>query len=103
MIVTIFRNRLVPENQPEYYDAAAKMSKLARAMPGYVSHKAFTADDGERVTIVEFADEASHKAWAFHPEHVATKLRRRDGFYAEYRLQVCSVTRASKFTRRDGA
>ena len=103
MIVTIFRNRLVPENQPEYDDAAAKMSELAPAIPGYVANKSFAADDGERVTIVEFADEASHKAWASHPGHVATKLRGRDGFYTEYSLQVCSVTRASKFTRRDVA
>ena len=25
---------------------AARMSELARAMPGYISHKVFTADDG---------------------------------------------------------
>ncbi len=30
------------------------MSALAKAMPGYISHKGFVAEDGERVTIVEF-------------------------------------------------
>ena len=29
-------------------------------MPGYISHKGFTADDGERVTIVEFAARGGH-------------------------------------------
>jgi hypothetical protein len=27
-------------------------------MPGYMSHKVAVAEDGERVTIVEFEDEA---------------------------------------------
>jgi heme-degrading monooxygenase HmoA len=98
MIVTVFRNRLKPEHRDEYLDTARRMSELARAMPGHVSHKTFTAEDGERVTIVEFADEASHRAWAMHPEHVGAKGRGREAFYSEYSIQVCRVQRASRFT-----
>jgi heme-degrading monooxygenase HmoA len=57
MIVTIFRSRLRPGVDDEYGPTAERMDKLAAAMPGYISHKEFTADDGERVTIVEFASE----------------------------------------------
>ncbi|MDE2362229.1 MAG: antibiotic biosynthesis monooxygenase [Hyphomicrobiales bacterium] len=96
MIVTVFRSRLKPEAHDDYYPMAERMSELARKMPGYVSHKVFTADDGERVTIVEFADEESHRAWAQHPEHRAAQATGRRDFYSEYKLQVCEVKRESR-------
>lgn len=95
MILTVFRNRLNPEHSAEYYDTAAEISALAATMPGYVSHKAFTADDGERVTIVEFADKESHQAWAAHPEHRTAQKRGREAFYEFYDIKVCTVDRAS--------
>jgi heme-degrading monooxygenase HmoA len=97
MILTVFRNRLRVEHQAEYFEAIKHISELARSMPGYISHKSFTAEDGERVTIVEFADEASHRAWATHPEHRTAQARGRDAFYSEYSIQVCEVVRASRF------
>lgn len=98
MIVTVFRSRLKPDVRGDYDPMAARMSELARGMPGYVSHKAYTADDGERVTIVEFADEASHRAWGGHPEHRAAQRTGRAEFYSEYKLQVCEVKRESRKT-----
>ena len=104
MIVTIFRNRLRPENAQEYQQWIARIGALAVKMPGYVSHKTFAADDGERVTIVEFADEASQRGWATQTEHVAAKKKGRADFYSEYRIQVCSVQREMSFDRqREGA
>jgi heme-degrading monooxygenase HmoA len=102
MVVTVFRNRLRPEAQEEYSRWIARMRELAMGMPGYVSHKTFTADDGERVTVVEFESEATHKAWATHPEHVQAKTLGRDRFYAEYQIQVCSVNRTSAWKRDEG-
>lgn len=98
MVVTIFRSRLKPEGQKEYYEWAGRMSALARTMPGYVSHKAFVAEDGERVTIVEFADEASQRNWAVNLQHVEAKKKGRAHFYVEYKLQVCTVQRESSFS-----
>ncbi len=98
MIVTVFRSRLRPDVRDDYDPMAARMSELARQMPGYVSHKVFTADDGERVTIVEFADEASHRAWGEHPEHRVAQRTGRAEFYSEYKLQVCEVKRESRKT-----
>ena len=96
MIVTVFRSRLKPDVGDDYDPMAARMSELARAMPGYISHKVFTADDGERVTIVEFEDMESHKGWGQHPEHRAGQIHGRRAFYSEYKLQVCEVVRESK-------
>ena len=98
MVVTIFRNRLKPENLAEYYEWAERIAALAQTMPGYVSHKGFTAEDGERVTIVEFADEASQRGWSTEMQHVEAKKKGRADFYTEYKIQVCSVQRESTFT-----
>ena len=54
MILTVFRNRLRPEAAEEYGAWLGRINALAKTMPGYISHKTYTADDGERVTIVEF-------------------------------------------------
>ncbi len=95
MIVTVFRSRLNAQFQGEYQKSAARMSELVRSLAGYVSHKGFTADDGERVTIVEFDSEEGLKAWAAHPEHVEAKKQGRQMFFSEYRVQVCNVVRDS--------
>jgi heme-degrading monooxygenase HmoA len=102
MVLTVFRNRLRPEAHEEYLLWIARMRDLAQSMPGYVSHKTFTAEDGERVTVVEFASEEAHRAWATHPQHVEAKGLGRDRFYTDYKIQVCSVQRESAW-RRDAA
>ena len=97
MVVTIFRSRLKPENQQEYYEWAGRMSALAKTMPGYVSHKSFVAEDGERVTLVEFQDDESQRVWATNLQHVEAKKKGRADFYTEYTLQICRIERESSF------
>jgi heme-degrading monooxygenase HmoA len=99
MVITVFRSRVKPEAQKEYMQWASRMGELARSMPGYLSHKGFVADDGERVTIVEFESEEAQRAWAVHPEHVAAKKKGRKDFYLEYRVQVCVLQRASAYPK----
>ena len=97
MVVTVFRNRLRTEARDEYQVWIARMRDLAMTMPGYVSHKTFTADDGERVTIVEFESEAALAAWRNHPEHREVQARARSQWFADYRIQVCEVVRDYSF------
>ena len=97
MVVTIFRSRLKPEGTKEYYEWAPRMSALAKTMPGYISHKAFAAEDGERVTIVEFENEDAQRGWARNLEHMDAQRKGRADFYSEYRIQVCNVIRDSQF------
>jgi heme-degrading monooxygenase HmoA len=97
MIVTIFRSRLRPGVQGDYASLAERMSSLARTMPGYVSHKGFSAEDGERVTIVEFESEEAMRAWRMHPEHRAAQQIGRETFYEEYSVQVCELVREARF------
>lgn len=70
-----------------------RMRALAKEMPGFISHKVFAAEDGERVAIVEFESEEAQRAWRLHPEHVDAQKKGRKDFYVEYRVQVCSVLR----------
>ena len=68
MIVTVFRSRLQPEHAAEYSEVATQMRALAEGMPGFVSFKTFRAEDGERVSIIEFESEETLRAWREHPE-----------------------------------
>ena len=98
MIITVFRSRLRAGKTAEYGAEVERMSALATTMPGYISHKGFTADDGERVTIVEFEHEEGMRAWRTNPEHRVAQRKAREVYYAEYKLQVCELLRESKFS-----
>jgi heme-degrading monooxygenase HmoA len=98
MIVTIFRSRLRPGMRDEYVALADRMNALAATMPGYISHKGFFAEDGERVTVVEFESEEGMRAWRMHPEHRAAQREARERYYSEYHFQICEVTRDGHFT-----
>ena len=98
MMVVVFRARRTPAGLgEEYAHWFARMSELAREMPGYISHKGYVAEDGERVTLFEWESAETLSAWANHPEHLAVKKIGREKFYTEYHIQVCEQVRESKF------
>ena len=97
MVLTVFRSRLRDEARSEYLELAPQMSELAKTMPGYRSHKVFVAEDGERLTLVEFENEEAQRNWSTNVQHVAAKKRGREAFYSEYSIQVCTVDRESRY------
>jgi heme-degrading monooxygenase HmoA len=97
MLITVFRSRLKPGLRDEYVALVERMNELAKTMPGYISHKGYFADDGERVTIVEFEHEEGLRAWRTNPEHIAAQKLARQKYYTEYHVQVCTLDRESKF------
>lgn len=98
-IVTVFRNRLRDDARVEYGEMASQMRDLAAAMPGFVESKTFDAADGERVTLVTFADRESHNGWRDHPEHREAQRAGIDRFYSTYSIQVAEVTYHHSFER----
>ena len=98
-VITIFRNRLMEDASSEYGVLAPHIAQLAQRMPGFVDSKTFTAPDGERVTVVTFANQESHNGWRDHPEHVAARARGVEEFYSTYSIQVGTVTYSNQFTR----
>jgi heme-degrading monooxygenase HmoA len=99
MIVTVFRSRLMAGLRDEYVALVDRMVEIAITIPGYISHKGFFAEDGERVTVVEFEHEDGMRAWRMHPEHRAAQKKGREIYYSEYSIQVCNVVREAKFKR----
>jgi heme-degrading monooxygenase HmoA len=94
MVVVVFRARLRDGVDLVALEALGKrMFELASAMPGFISYKDFSAEDGEGVSIVEFEDEASVQAWYAHPEHRAAQLKGRAEIFSEYCVQVCTPYR----------
>ncbi len=101
VIITVFRSRLRPETRKDYDELSDGITALARSMPGLVDVKTFAAPDGERVTIVTFADATSHDAWRNHPDHQAAQARGVADFYEEYSIQVGAVTSSRTWHRRE--
>ncbi|MEZ5168593.1 MAG: antibiotic biosynthesis monooxygenase [Acidimicrobiales bacterium] len=92
-MITVFRSRLDPEAIEEYTTHAVRLASRAPTMPGYVAHKTVVADDGERVTVVEFETDEQQMVWAAHPEHREAQRLGRERFYTDYDIAVCEVVR----------
>jgi heme-degrading monooxygenase HmoA len=95
--VTVFRSRLRADAEPEYSTWADKIERLARAAPGFVEFTSFTATDGERVSIIVFASEATHNAWRDHPEYRQAQALGRTRFYADFHIHVCDLLESRHF------
>jgi heme-degrading monooxygenase HmoA len=94
-VVTVFRSRRRPESEAEYRQVSRLMEEAARATPGFVDFKTFTADDGEHVSLVTFADPAAHRAWRDDSRHLQAQRQGRDEFYREYSVQVGACSHVS--------
>ena len=103
MVVIVFRARLREGVDMARLGAAGtRMAELAVAMPGFVSYKDYAAEDGESVTLVEFASEETLLAWRNDPEHRAVQEQARDEFFADYRIQVCAPLRDYRWSPAEG-
>lgn len=98
MILTVFRSLVKDKAQDPYRSLVPEIVAVAETMPGFLSRKSYTADDGERLSLVAFADEQSQRHWAHNAERLAAKQRRRESFYSEYFVQICHVIRESRYT-----
>jgi heme-degrading monooxygenase HmoA len=96
-VFIIFRSRLRPESLAEYEVWADRIDALARRQPGFIAIKRFDAEDGERVSIVEFASAAEALTWRNHPEHREAQRLGRERFYSEYDVTVCAQLRRYSF------
>jgi heme-degrading monooxygenase HmoA len=99
MVVILFRSRLTAEAGRDYDELAAEMERLVHDQPGYVTHKAYRAEDGERLTVVWFRDQESLRAWKTQPRHLEAQRRGREKWYQFYEMEVAEVVRTSSFKR----
>jgi len=99
MIVVLFRSRLTGAAGEDYRATDAHLAERARSAEGFVDVKAYTAEDGERLTIVRWRDLETLKKWREDPEHRAAQALGRARWYAHYELEIAEVVRESRFAR----
>lgn len=103
MIVLLFKSDLRKDLKTKQYQATrARMMDLVQEIPGFISYKRFTADDGETLAIARFATEEALESWRHHPEHVAVQRRGHEEFYESYWIEVCRTERAYGWSRTKG-
>jgi heme-degrading monooxygenase HmoA len=98
-VMTVFRSRRRDEAEAEYQQLSAEMQAAARSVPGFVDFKTFSAEDGERVSLVTFASPEAHRVWRNDPRHRRAQQRGRAAFYLEYSIQVGECTHISQWER----
>ena len=91
MTPAVFRNYVAPEHQAENDRRYGEMNALVQQSPGYLSHKLFTASDGENVVIVEFDDLESLEGWGENPDHKTAQEAGKSQVYTSYDVAVCEV------------
>ena len=99
MVVSVFRSRLDPEHAAEFQALADALMKTAEAMPGFISYKLFTSEDGERCSLVEFETEGQLEAWRDLPAHREAQALGRARFYESYTLAVGVPLREAHFPK----
>jgi heme-degrading monooxygenase HmoA len=101
MVIVVFRFHARPEADLEEMGALTeRMGAIVSKMPGFLGVKDFAAQDGEVAVIAEFESLEAVDAWKAHPEHVAAQRQGRKVFFADYRVQVCSLIRTSESTAK---
>ncbi len=78
------------------------MWEIVPKIPGFISYKGYTGEDGEEIVVVRFESEEALDAWRNHPEHVEAQRMGRESFYEEYWVQVCNTLREYRFTAGGG-
>jgi heme-degrading monooxygenase HmoA len=96
MVVVTFRNRMALGVDPtEYGQRVGKLFEIVAAMPGFRGIRSYEAEDGERLSLIEFDSHESLAAWRENAEHRIAQQLGREKYYAEYHLQICDLVRES--------
>src|SRR5438128_3993184 len=97
-VVVIFKTHLRDGADSEAYrKTSRRMHELVERIPGFISIKAYTGEDGEEIDLVRFANEDALKAWKEQPEHREAQRRGREEFYDRYSVQARKVVRDYEF------
>lgn len=99
MVVVLFRSRLTEEAGADYAAMAVELRDRAARMPGFVDFKSFSAEDGERVSVIHWQSAESMRAWTDDMRHAIAQRLGREKWYTEFSVEVAEVTRSYRFDR----
>lgn len=99
MHIEVFRYRVDPAHQDEFDALYEEMAGLVAGLKGYIGHKVYTADDGEKLLVGQFEDFATVEEWDKHPAHKRAKERGKEAVFLEYEVMVGDVVEHHKSSR----
>tara|TARA_B100001179_G_scaffold227775_1_gene210845 strand:- start:583 stop:897 length:315 start_codon:yes stop_codon:yes gene_type:complete len=98
MYIVVFRSRKRADHDADLYVRdARRMVDLAREQPGFLAVKTYAADDGETVTISEWATREAARAWRAHRDHAPVQGEGRRSYYAQYTMFTCADPEVTHF------
>lgn len=97
-----FRDGMTDADLAAYLEDSDRMYRLASKQPGFGSLKAYTAEDGERLSVVRFENDEQQLAWRHRPAHLSAQKRGRARYYEWYRMAICEPVREYAWNMRDG-
>src|SRR5207302_3942617 len=78
-IVVLFKTHLrAGADKKEYARTSRRMHELVETIPGFISIKGYTGEDGDEIDIVRFKTEKALEAWRTQAEHRTTQERGRE-------------------------
>jgi heme-degrading monooxygenase HmoA len=99
-LIILFRSRLTEQAGEDYKATDAELEKMVQENPGFIAAKAYTAADGERLTVVWWRDEESLAEWRNLMRHREAQEIGRQKWYQYYEVEVAQVTRSKRFERK---
>lgn len=70
MVICIFGNTIVKAGKEDAEAAwSAKLEPILRSMPGFISSKSYTSEDGEEIGLIRFESREALDAWAHEGLH----------------------------------
>src|SRR5579864_135226 len=97
MVVVLFRSKLTEAAADGYSDMASEMLARAKQMPGFIDFKSFKADDGERLSVIRWQDQATLAGWRNDVRHLVAQKMGREKWYEYYKIEVAELIRESNF------
>src|SRR5262249_11026414 len=83
----------------DYTQTSDALESYVKTRPGFIAVKSFTAEDGERLTVVWWKDRETLEEWRNDARHVSAQNTGRERWYEYYKMEVAEVFRESKFER----
>ena len=86
-------------DQVEYRRSYERMVELVREIPGFVSVDEFAGEDGTELAVARFENTDAINAWREQPDHLRTRRRGREEFFASYEITIATVHKQYGWSR----
>lgn len=101
MILTVFRSRLSANAGADYSAWVSELKELAKENSGFIDIKNYTAEDGERLTVVRWKDATTLREWSRNARHLEAKRLAREKWYDYFEIEIAEVTRTNRFESKE--